>query len=416
MIIVRSGITKVVLIILAVLLAFPAAASAQLVLGQYEDEAPLRTWNAFGIQTAVSLGRGDTVFAQADGVASALSNPALLPGLPRITISLNGTLYHASLYKYSIVNTGVLSTRDNLTIDQRALDFGGVSFQIGDWAVGLSAALTEIYDRPRVYYEYSPSANPAYTLDFRQSGFLRQVNLAVARRLGARLRLGLGFNFVDGELERMTEENYFDPGITITDRKNQAFSGFFLNGGITAEISPRLNLAVVFQPPYGKKSESRSEYRYAAPAAGTDIRISADSSDSYDQPLVLGLGAGYEISSDFRILADLAYFSWSKYRVNYFGESRQRDFRDTVKAGLGAEYALALRLFDSEARLPVRFGLGYDPQPMRDPSSAYTYFSAGAGLHWKMFALDVGASFGRESGSGHSLATRRVAISLNLRL
>ncbi len=416
MIVARSGFIKVILAILAVLSVFPAAASAQLVLGQYEDEAPLRTWNVFGIQTAASLGRGDTVFALADGAASALSNPALLSGLPRITVSLNGTLYHASLYKYSLVNTGVLSTRDNLTVSPRALDFGGVSFQIGDWAVGLSAALTEIYDRPRVYYEYSPGANPAYTLDFRQSGFLRQVNLALARRLGARLRLGLGFNFVDGELERVTEENYFDPGITISDQKSQAFSGFFLNGGITAVISPRLDLAVVFRTPYVKKSESRSEYRYAAPAAGTDIRISADSSDSYSQPLLLGLGAGYEISSDFLILADIAYFNWSRYKVDYFGESLQRDFKDTVKAGLGAEYSLALRLFDSEARLPVRFGVGYDLQPMRDPSSAYTCFSAGAGLHWKIFALDVGASFGRESGSGHSLATRRITISLNLRL
>jgi hypothetical protein len=416
MIIARTGCFKAFIAILTVMSIFPAAASAQLVLGQYEDEAPLHTWNVFGIQTAASLGRGDTGFALADGAAAALTNPALLAGLPRLTISLNGTLCNASLYKFSLVNTGVLSTSENLAISPRALDFGGVSLQIGPWAVGLSAALTEIYDRPRVDYEYSPGANLAYSLDFSQTGFLRQVNLALARRLGARFRLGLGFNFVDGELDRVTEENYFNPDITISDRKNQAFSGFFLNGGITASISPRLDLAFVFRTPFVKKSESQSELRYVAPAGGTDIRIAADSSDSYNLPMILGLGAGYEISPNFQILADLSYFNWSKYKVEYFGESLTRDFKNTFKAGLGAEYSLVLRLFNSDARLPLRLGLGYDPQPMRDPSSAYTCFSAGAGLHWKILALDFGASFGRESGSDHSLATRRLAISVNVGL
>jgi hypothetical protein len=416
MIIARTGCLKAAIAVLAVVSILPAAASAQLVLGQYEDEAPLRTWNVFGIQTAASLGRGDTSFTMADGTAAAHSNPALLSNLPGLTISLNGTLYQASLYKFSLVNTGVLSTSGNLTVSPRALDFGGVSLQAGPWAVSLSAALTEIYDRPQAYYEYSPGGNPAYSLDFRQTGFLRQVNLAIARRLSAHLRLGLGFNFVDGELERVTEENFFNPDVAISDHKNQAFSGFYLNGGIAASVSSQLDLAFVFRTPFVKESESTSELRYAAPAGGTDIRIFADSSDSYHLPLILGLGAGYQISPGLHVLADIAYFNWSKYEVELFGEPQSRKFKDTVKAGLGAEYSLAVSLFNSDARLPVRLGLGYDPQPMRTPGSAYTYFSTGAGLHWKMLAVDFGASFGLESGSGDSLATRKLALSFHLRL
>ncbi len=47
------------LFILILLILFPAApAHAQLVLGQYQDEAPLRTWNIFGPLTASQTAMG----------------------------------------------------------------------------------------------------------------------------------------------------------------------------------------------------------------------------------------------------------------------------------------------------------------------------------------------------------------------
>ena len=39
-------------------LLFPAPSAAQLVLGQYEEEAPVRSWNSFALATAAALGRG----------------------------------------------------------------------------------------------------------------------------------------------------------------------------------------------------------------------------------------------------------------------------------------------------------------------------------------------------------------------
>ena len=79
------------LLVLAILIALPVASPAQLVIGQYEDEAPLRTWNSFGLALASSLGRGETMFALADDCSAALSNPALLADLPRLTLSFNGS-------------------------------------------------------------------------------------------------------------------------------------------------------------------------------------------------------------------------------------------------------------------------------------------------------------------------------------
>ncbi len=394
----------------------PAIASAQLVIGQYEQEAPLRTWNIFGFEGASALGRGGASFVLASDCSDALLNPALLTGLSGIRLTLNGAATSASLFKYSLVNTGVLSTEGNLSVNSLALDFGGISIRTGNWAFGLSAAINEIYDRPGINYEYTSQGRLAYILDFAQSGFLRTINFSLARRFGSLLKAGLGINYAAGKLDRETVEEYPLNGITISDRKEHEFSGISINGGVSLALSTRLDLALVFRTPYVRKSQSRSEIRYAAPAGGTDIRIEADSSDRFKQPLVVGLGAGYRVSTQFQVLADLTYFNWSKYEVEYFGETQERNFKDTIRAAAGAEYALLLDLFGVPASIPIRFGLSYDPQPMRDPGSAYTHYSVGAGLHWRMIALDAGASFGQESGSGDSLSARRVAISLSLRL
>src|SRR4030043_2364087 len=127
----------------------PIASPAQLVIGQYEDEAPLRTWNTFGLATAASIGGGETMLALADDCSAALSNPALLAGLPKFTLSLNGSYSRSTLFRYSIVNTGVLVSEGNLGIGLFALDFGGLSYRISAWTFALTASVTEVYDRPR---------------------------------------------------------------------------------------------------------------------------------------------------------------------------------------------------------------------------------------------------------------------------
>src|SRR4030042_2849915 len=115
------------LLLLTILIALPVASPAQLVIGQYEDEAPLRTWNTFGLASASSLGRGETAFALADDCSASLSNPALLAGLPKFTLSLNGSYSRRTLSPYSIVNTGVLATEKNPATGLFAVDFGGLS-------------------------------------------------------------------------------------------------------------------------------------------------------------------------------------------------------------------------------------------------------------------------------------------------
>lgn len=412
----RRSFKSLLSLLFSALLAFPEFSPGQLAVGQYEPEAPLRTWNLFGPESAAALGRGHTSLAYAEDPASALTNPSLLAGLEGLHLSLNGARSSASLYRYALVNTGVLTSDENLSLDSLVLDFGGLSLRAGSWAFGLSASIYEIYDRPGIDYEYSSQGQPAYGLAFNQNGFLRVFNFSVARRFGRRLKVGLGMNLANGSLERETVENYPRSGITISDRKEHDFTGAYLNGGMTAALCDRLDVALVFRTPYVRTADSRSRLRYSAPAGGTDIRIDAEAEDRFEQPLVLGLGLSFVAWRSVRILADLLYFNWSDYSVTFFGEEMERNFRDTIRLGLGGETSLRINVLGSVAALPLRIGLIYDPQPMREPTSAYTSFTVGTGIRWRMIALDLGASLGSEKGSGRSLEARRVALSLGVRL
>ncbi len=395
---------------------FPKISWPQLVLGQYEDEAPFRTWNTFGITTARSLAMGETQFTLGSDCAVSLTNPSLLTELPKTTFTVNSSFNTASFYRYSIVNTGPLSTRDNLSLGLIALDFAGASIRLKKWTIALSIGLIEIYNRPRIDYEYPPSGTVQYSLGVDQEGSLKNINFSVARKLSNGLSAGIGLNYVYGLLNKDVSEKWIAATISITDSKSHKFQGFYFNGGLLLELADKIELAAIFRTPYVKKSESDSFLRYLAPMGDTDIMLEASSQDEYKQPFVAGIGVSYKFSSDFRAASDLTFYNWSKYKINYFEEELERDLKDIFKVGVGVEYMSSGRMFGQEINIPLRAGLSYDPQPMKEPNSSYFYFSLGTGIHWGKFLLDGGILLGKESGSGNSLSARRVALSLSFRL
>lgn len=397
----------VVVPVLVLLTCLPAA--AQLVVGQYEDEAPLRTWNTFGIPTAPSAGAGGAQFARAWDSSVSLVNPALLVSLPRYSVTLSGGWAWASMFKYSLVNTGVVSSPGNLSTGSLGVEFGGVSLRSGNWAFSASSGILEYYGRPGIALE-DPSLT--YSLDLSQSGFLRDYHFAAARRITATLSAGLGVTYVTGRRSRGILETYAVAmgRVTITDDKSEKESGIFLNGGIAWEPTGRLTAALVFRSSYLKRADAQSALRYQAPTGDTDIRIDAAARNAYRQPWIFGTGVCYRFSDAWTATADLAFFGWSRYSVTFFDEPLNRQFRDILKAAAGVEFRPAATVFGRPGRIPLRFGLCYDPQPMAVPHSAYVSVGLGAGLQVSSIAVDLSGTFGRESGSGNSLTAGKIAL------
>jgi len=402
-----------IFIIIAVLFLFlPSLSWSQLILGQYEDEAPFRTWNSLGITTGSSLGMGGTHFSLRPDCSVALTNPSLLSDLPGFSFIVNTSLDSASFFKYSIVNTGVLSTRENLSHGILAIDFVGASINLNGWAFSLSMGIIENYDRPSAGSEYTFENRLYYSLDFRQEGLLRNINLSFAGRPHRRFSFGIGLNFVFGNLEKNIEETWPYDDVTITDIKTHDYSGFYLNGGLTLNLSSKLAAGIVFRTPYSKKAESYSLQRYTSPHGDTDIKIEASAENDYKQPFVVGVGFNYRFSERLIAVSDFTYFQWSAYSIKYFEEEPHRDFKDILKIGAGIEYWTSAKVFQKNISIPLRAGLSYDPQPLKDPHSYYFSLSFGTGAHWGKFFLDVGILLGIERGSGQDLSGKRFAVTL----
>lgn len=412
----KNPVFSIFSLLILFLLSISSFSWSQIVLGQYEDEAPFRTWNSFFAVAAPALGRGETTFSCASDPSAALSNPALLAFLPKISFTLNSSYHSASFFKYSLVNTGVVSSSQNIWLNYYSLDFGGIFLHFGDWAFGLNMALVEAYDRPGVDYQYSYQERPYYHLNFDQNGNLKNIQFSLARKLFQHASVGLGFNYVFGDLRRDTIEEWVADGYTITDKKSQEFQGIFINGGFFIEFTDKLSLAAIFRTPYIKKSQSKSFLQLLAPAGNADIRIEATSDDKYKLPLVVGLGVSYKINPKLGLASDLTYGNWSRYTVKYFGEKKERNFKSILKIGAGAEYLLAIKLFKQNFTIPLRVGVIHDPQPMKDPNSSYLNFTAGIGIHWNKFLLDGGMLIGSEKGSGNSLSGKKLALSLSFEL
>jgi len=395
------------------LLVFAGRAWPQLVMGQYEDEAPLRSWNTQGIALAPSLACGGAGIAAAWDASAVLVNPALACALPRFTVSVSVSHLSASLMRYSVLNTGVLSTPGPLTDRSYGVDFGGLAVRFGNWAFAASADLAENYGRPLLEYRTEAQGAPVYSIRVEQTGWLRSFNLTAARTISRRLDVGLGFRVLRGELERTIEETFAADGVLIDDGRRQAFSGFCWNAGLTYAFSSRVSGGLVFRAPFVKKASSRSLLEYRVPSSGTNIAIAADEQDRYEQPWVAGAGISWRPTENLRVVSDVRFTKWSSYKATSFGEPKERDFRDVWTAAVGVEYLSSYRMFGRNVRSPLRVGIAFDPQPMKIPNSTYVYLTFGSGLAMGRLRIDVGAAVGRERGSGDGLSARRVAMTLS---
>jgi long-subunit fatty acid transport protein len=227
-----------------------------------------------------------------------------------------------------------------------------------------------------------------------------------------KLSLGLAVNYVFGNNEKSIEEKWFSSNITITDEKKHDFKGFFINGGFNLEMTEKFSLAGIFRTPYIKKSDSQSLLRYFSPGGDTDIRIDAVGNNSYNQPFVVGLGLQYVFSKNFRAAADFNFFDWSSYKIDYFNEELDRNFKNVLKIGTGVEYSMPAKFIRQDIRVFYRLGASYDPQPMKIADSYYLGLTLGTGIQWRRYFLDLGILLAQEFGSGDDLNSRVFVITL----
>ncbi len=397
-------------LILLLLFNLPVFSLAQTVIGQYEEEANLRSWNVTGFVSASGLGRGDIMSVAADGPGVANGNPSLLVELPKWSLLLNGAWQKASLFRFSLVNTGVLRSSNNLWVSTTAIDAAGIAYRLGPWALGLLVAITEYYDRPSVRGESTSGGKKVYELSFRQHGFLRTWTLALARKIGHRLSFGLCLNKASGKIEETVTEAWLTSGVSILDQKEASLDDFYFKLGAAYSITDFFKLTLTFEPPHSRYKNSHSLYEYSTNQK--NIRIKGEAEDTINRPLILSLGGLYLLGKRWSLSLEAFYFGWSRYHLTWFGEEVNRYFKDTYRLAAAVENSSSFSLLAQSFLFTTRLGVQFDPQPMKNPSSRYLSLTSGFSCQWKNFRLDFGAAWSQEKGSNRSLQAVRSALSL----
>ncbi len=404
------------LMLFLIISALPAVSSAQAphVLGQYQDEVPLRSWNIFGPLTASQTAKGGTRYANAFDLSVSQTNPSQLSRLPQFTAVLSGSWMRAELFRYGPVNTGVLYGTGNLAVDTTLLEFGGLAVNYKGWGLAFTVSINELLERPPSGATIEELGVPVYTFAYVQEGYIRTFNLGLARQITPRLSIGIGLNHESGWLDRSTVEDILYSGITLSDTKELVIESYFLNAGVTFDATDSVTLAAVFRTPYTRKVEGTSSIRNIT-VPSTDIRIETAGESTYKQPLVVGLGADIALTERFHWAADASFFNWKSYKAVYFGEELDRCLKNVVTLHTGLEYAQPFRMFQQEFRLPLWLGFTYDPQPVACLDSTYTYVTGGLGLRHRHFHLEVGGMMGWERGTGDDLQVYRVSATAGFR-
>ena len=412
----RSLILHRSLMLVLLLAALPAVSSAQAphVLGQYQDEAPLRTWNIFGPLTASQTAMGGTRFANAFDLSISQTNPSQLSRLPRFTAVLSGNWMHAELFQYGPVNTGVLYGSGNLPVNTTLVDFGGLAVNYKGWGLSFTVSINELLERPFSGVSIEELGVPVYTFGYIQDGYIRTFNLGIARQITPTLSVGIGLNHESGWLDRSTVDDVIYAGYTISDTKELVIESYFLNAGITFDATDTVTLAAVVRTPYTRKVEGTSLIRNST-SPNVDIRTEVSGESTYKLPLVVGMGADIALTERFHWAADASFFNWKSYQAVYFGEELDRCLKNVVTLHTGLEYAQPFLMFDQEFSLPLWLGFTYDPQPVACVDSHYTYFTGGLGLRHRHFHLEVGGMLGWERGTGDDLQVYRVAATAGFR-
>ncbi len=407
--------TRLILTSLLILVLFPRALPAQLSIGQYEDEAPLGTWNHFGYLTAAQTAMGGTRYAQAFDLSAGQSNPSLLSRLPEFSTVLSGSFLRSELFAYGPINTGVLFSDSNVGINNTILDFGGIAVNWKGWGLALSISIIELFDRPASEASASQSGEVYYAYEFAQDGYIRTYSLALSRQITPWLSAGLALGVEDGWLSQSSVEEILYSGVTIERSLAQEFRGYAFNGGLTFSPTHNLTLAAVFRAPYTRQADGTSQISNVTPPA-TSIHLDVEATSEFKQPLVLGLGMDYSVTQNVRLAVDASFFNWAAYKVDYFGVPLDRNFTNILTFNAGAEYRTGFRLAGQEFSLPLRLGFALDPQPVTSLETSTAYLTGGLGLRHHIFYLDAGGMMGWENGSGANLRVCRAVITLGFRL
>jgi long-subunit fatty acid transport protein len=391
---------------------------------------PIGGWNVMGTYSVAAAGMGETLLGP-NGPAAGFLNPAFLVTIGQPAFSLSARY---SWNNYASLGNSILGYQlaghedaDAFRRGTTYFDQAGLSVPLGRWVIAANYELFQEYNFPTIKSGYGFVA-PFAKID--QTGSLRGVNLALARRFGRGFAVGVSFTYLFGSVSRVEVSypvyiladilsaflpgglsgwleslNLFGlgaldsilPGGEIVQDRHFDLKAPSFTIGMTYEPNARWLFGLVLRPPVDIRINTtlKTSTGMDIGTTGFPLVYETHGRNYMKLPLFAAASVCFRPVPRFQVTGDVSYWAWSEYTTDLSPSGYDQDLGgNVVKLNFGAAYAFELPL-DILREITVRAGYIYDPQPYQ----AGTRFSrnfATVGLGFKIWRvyLDMAAKLG----------------------
>ncbi|MEW6599797.1 MAG: outer membrane protein transport protein [Nitrospirota bacterium] len=357
---------------------------------------------------ARAAGMGGAFIGIADDATAASWNPAGLVQLERPEISAVYSYFHRR-QEYNSPSHPEIAAEN--TMDTDGLNYASIVFPF----VLLKRNMVVSVNYQRLF---EMSKDITYSLDrqvlgstltdhieFRQYGFLYTISPALSVQITPRFSIGGTLNIWDNALGRNGWKSSYDSvlsgkvmgnpiEIKFSRQEEVSFGGLNAHAGFLWHINDSLTVGGVYKTAFEAGLKKKIyERQDPQPAVISEKNMVERMPPSY------GLGLAYRHSDNWTTSLDMYRTEWSRFvirdeeenEINPLDSTPISDGRlkDTTQFRLGTEYLF----IHSEAIIPVRAGLFYDPEPAKGHIDEFYGFSLGTGYARGSAVFDISYQF-----------------------
>jgi long-subunit fatty acid transport protein len=407
-------------------------------------QAQLQAGNTFSQvgSGARAMGQANAFLAVADDATAASWNPAGLAQLERPECSLAGE-YWTSHGRILSPDHYRGTEHDTTLVD---LNYASLvyPFRFLDRNVTVSLNYLKQFDFAQKLEVPQPDFDDNWTGRgrLRQEGAFSTVSPALAMDLTDHLAAGVAFNIWNDDITgnssyRVHQVNEASASGAATENQYTIQRGYSLTLGTLYRPVKEWAFAGVVKPPFTLHGVREKQHSYYDPGDtdwtfGPPNRFPA----ALQMPLMIGGGVAWRPSDPLTVALDLVWTDWSEFIMKQRGDpfwcnrynpisDRPLSYgrcQDTYTVRLGTEYLLHYGV----CQIPLRCGVGYDPEPGVEAVENYYTANLGTGLQWERYAFDIAyeARWGQDVHTGPLIYERgtedilqhRILISLILYL
>jgi len=336
---------------------------------------------------ARAKGMGGAFIGIADDATAVGWNPAGLAQLDRPEASAVG-LFNISKFTttWSYTGSGVnLSGKEENSAHHIAPNFFSLVLPIKMTKNNLAFAVAyqRMVDFGEVTSDTGTSASGHYTQENKYTGGIDAISPAIAIQVVPQLSIGVAGNiFINGA--KYTEKRTYDNAAYYYNyEENMDFSGFNINAGVLANLSPKFSLGAALRLPFtlSRTGDWKESYNYVGGSGSSSEKL-PDPQKEWTMPLMIGAGIGFRPSENLTLGFDFEHRGYDNTEFTYHWKDAAGVMHDTTRdAGwmsinqfrVGLEYVFV----GSSAVFPVR--LGFKTNPRIEPAEKWTETSTG----WK---------------------------------